>query len=194
MQPTSAEIALSPDFVADLEQYEGMAITLTSGTDDPLTVIENFDLDRFGEITLSAGTQVQPTQIYDPTTELDEIHALQEANAQQPADHRRRLVRRRTRTSTATFRPRSATTATAISTPATISPRTARRSGSAREMTEPIEGVLTFNFGEYKMLVDGTLPIDEATNAGAREDEPEDVGGTADGRELQPPQLLHHLE
>lgn len=63
-RPTSASIALSPDFEANLEQYEGMAIKLTSGTDDPLTVIENFDLGRFGEITVSAGSQVQPTHLF----------------------------------------------------------------------------------------------------------------------------------
>ena len=32
------------------------------------------------------------------------------------------------------------------------------------EMTEAIEGVLRYQFGEYTMLVDGTLPIDPATN------------------------------
>ena len=177
MQPTSAEIALSPDFMADLEQYEGMAITLTSGTDDPLTVIENFDLDRFGEITLSAGTQVQPTQIYDPTTELDEIHALQEANANN------RLI---IDDGSSEQNPDEYTYI-----PASVGDNgngyldagdnfsedgPTLRLGA--EMTEPIEGVLTFSFGDYKMLVDGTLPIDEATNAGAREDEPADVGGT----------------
>ena len=176
MQPTSAEIALSPDFAANLEQYEGMAITLTSGTDDPLTVIQNFDLDRFGEITVAAGTQVQPTQIYDPTTQLDEIHALQQANlnnrltiddgssAQNPDEYR--------------YIPASVgDNGNGYLDAGDDFSEAGPTLRLGAQMTGPIEGVLTFNFGEYKMLVDGTLPIDETTNAGAREDEPADVGG-----------------
>ena len=173
---SSANITLSPDFANSLEQYEGMAIKLTSGTSDPLTVIENFNLDRFGEITVSAGIQVQPTQIYDPTTELDEIHALQQANlnnrltiddgssAQNPDEYR--------------YIPASAgdngNGYLDAGDDFTAAGPTLRL---GTEMTGPIEGVLTFNFGEYKMLVDGTLPIDEATNTGTREEEPADVGG-----------------
>jgi VCBS repeat-containing protein len=173
-QPTSASIALSPDFEANLEQYEAMAITLTSGTDDPLTVIENFDLDRFGEVTVSAGPQVQPTQIYDPNTQLAEIQALQEANA----NNRLTIDDGSSAQNPDEFR---------------YIPASAGDNGNGyldagddfgangptlrlgAEMVGPVEGVLTYSFGEYKMLVDGMLDIDEATNA--RPQEPEDVGG-----------------
>jgi VCBS repeat-containing protein len=176
MQPTSAEITLSPDFVANLEQYEGMAITLMSSGADPLTVIENFNLDRFGEITVAAGPQIQPTQIYDPTTQLDEIHSLQQANL----NNRLTIDDGSSAQNPDEYRYIPASTGDNGNGYLDAGDDFSEDGPTLRlgaEMTGPIEGVLTFNFGEYKMLVDGTLPIDEATNAGAREDEPADVGG-----------------
>jgi VCBS repeat-containing protein len=176
MQPTSAQIALSPDFAANLEQYEGMAITLMSGTDDPLTVIENFNLDRYGEITVAAGTQVQPTQIYDATTQLDDIHALQQANL----NNRLTIDDGSSAQNPDEYRYIPAATGDNGNGYLDAGDDFSEDGPTLRlgaEMTGSIEGVLTYNFGEYKMLVDGTLPIDETTNGLAREDEPTDVGG-----------------
>jgi len=177
-QPSSANITLSPDFLNNFEQYEGMAIRLMSGTDDPLTVIENFNLARFGEVTLSAGTQVQPTQVLDPTTQLDEIHALQQANL----NNRLTIDDGSSLQNPDEFRYVPATAEQGDNGNGYLdagddfsAAGPTLRLGS--ELTGPIEGVLTFNFGEYKMLLDSTLPVDLATNTGTRELEPADVGG-----------------
>jgi VCBS repeat-containing protein len=175
-QPTSASIALSPDFEANLEHYEGMAITLTSGTDDPLTVIENFDLDRFGEITVSAGTQVQPTQIYDPGTQAAEIAALQEANA----NNRLTIDDGSSAQNPDEFRYVPASTGDNGNGYLDAGDDFTENGPTLRlgaEMVGSVEGVLTYSFGEYKMLVDGTLNVDETTNGLARPGEPADVGG-----------------
>ncbi|MCC2612014.1 ExeM/NucH family extracellular endonuclease [Neorhizobium sp. Rsf11] len=175
-QPSSAAITLSPDFAANLEHYEGMAITLASGTDDPLTVIENFDLDRYGEITVSAGSQYQPTQIYDPTTQQEEIQALMEANA----NNRLTLDDGSSAQNPDEFRY----------VPASVGDNgngyldagdTFTEDGPTlrlgAELVGSVDGVLSYSFGEYKMLVDGVLPVDETTNGLARPDAPDDLGG-----------------
>jgi VCBS repeat-containing protein len=175
-QPTSASIALSPDFEANLEQYEGMAITLASGTDDPLTVIENFDLDRFGEITVSAGTQVQPTQIYDPDTQLAEIQALQQANA----NNRLIIDDGSSAQNPNEFRYVPASAGDNGNGYVDAGDNFTENGPTLRlgaELTGSVEGVLTYSFGEYKMLVESTLDIDETTNGLARPQEPADVGG-----------------
>ena len=67
--PTMAEIMLSQS-ASDFEAVEGMRFRLSSGiADEEITVIENFNLDRFGEITVSAGSQTQATQLFDAQTE-----------------------------------------------------------------------------------------------------------------------------
>ena len=78
--PTAAAVLLS-GMVQDFEAIEGMRFTLDSGIDgERITVIENFNLDRFGEITVSAGNQTQPTQLFDAQTEQADVQALWDAN------------------------------------------------------------------------------------------------------------------
>lgn len=176
VQPTSAAITLSPDFAANLEHYEGMAITLMSGTDDPLTVIENFDLDRYGEITVSAGSQIQPTQIYDPTTQQSEIQALQAANA----NNRLTIDDGFSAQNPDEFRYIPASAGDNGNGYLDAGDTFTENGPTLRlgaEITGSVEGVLSYGFGAYKMLVDGVLPVDEATNGAARSDAPEDVGG-----------------
>lgn len=174
--PTAATVELSPEGY-NYEQVEGMRVSVSSGTADPLMVIENFNFDRFGEIVISAGAQYQPTQIYDAQTQADQVAALAEDNAlnrliiddgistQNPDEFE--------------FVPNT--------TPgdngngyldagddfgndgATL------RLGA--EFTAPIEGVITHQFGDYALIPTGQLPIDETTNGGARQDAPADVGG-----------------
>ena len=48
---------------------------------------KRFNLDRFGEITVSAGNQTQPTQLFDAQTEQADVQALMErVGAAEPAD------------------------------------------------------------------------------------------------------------
>ncbi|MGI6247062.1 MAG: ExeM/NucH family extracellular endonuclease [Pseudochelatococcus sp.] len=175
-QPTPATIALSPDFIDDLEQYEGMAVTLTTGTAEPLTIIENYNFDRYGEIVVSAGEQVTPTQIYDPNTQLDEIKALQQANA----NNRFKIDDGNSAQNPDAF-PYAPAAAGDNGNGYLDAGDTFSEAGPTlrlgAQITEPVTGVLTYNFDEYKLLVNGVLAIDEATNGGAREPAPEDVGG-----------------
>lgn len=175
--PTAAGIQLS-QAATNYEQYEGMRISVTSGIENErVTIIENFNFDRFGDITVSAGTQTQATQLYDAQTQADEIAAHIEGNMNN------RLV---------------ITDGTSSQNPDSygyVANTTAGDDGDGilsagddftadgptlrlgAEMNSAIEGVLTYEFGEFKVLVDGTLDIDEATNSGARQDMPDDVGG-----------------
>ncbi len=175
--PTAATVTLDPATVQNFEAIEGMRVSVTSGTTDPLTIIENFNLDRFGEITISAGSQTQPTQLFDAQTEAAEIAALTAANA-----NARLLL----------DDGNSAQNPDAFE----FLPANAGDNGNGfldsgdnfgndgatvrigAELTAPIEGVMGFGFGDYRVIVSERLEIDEATNGGARQDTPDDVGGT----------------
>lgn len=76
--PSVTQITLN--MRANFETYEGMRVELLTGSEDPLTVVTNFNLDRFGEIELAEGNLVQPTQIFDAQTEAGEIAELAAAN------------------------------------------------------------------------------------------------------------------
>lgn len=175
--PPATLILLSPDTAQNYEAYEGMRVSLVTGTSDALTVIENFNLDRYGEIVVSSGIQTQPTQIYDAQTQSAEIAALLEANAnasiiiddgsstQNPDEFQ--------------FLPGGAgdngngyldSGDDFSDTGSTI------RLGA--EITGSVEGVLNFGYDEWRITATETLTIDESTNSGARTDAPEDVGGT----------------
>jgi len=175
--PTAADIQLS-EVATNYEQYEGMRISVTSGIENErVTIIENFNFDRFGDITVSAGTQTQATQLFDAQTQADEISAHIEGNMNN------RLV---ITDGTSSQNPDSygyvANTTAGDDGDGILSAGddfTAEgptlRLGA--EMNSAIDGVLTYEFGEFKVLVDRTLDIDEATNSGARQATPDDVGG-----------------
>lgn len=175
--PDAVLIGLSPDAAQDYEAVEGMRVSISSGTSDALTVIENFNLDRYGEITISAGTQTQPTQLFDAQTQAAEIDALSEANT-----NGRLLL---DDGSTAQnpdvfdFLPGGAGDdgdGVLGSGDDFSDGGTTIRLGA--ELTENVEGVMNFAFGEWRATVTETLALDEATNTGARAATPEDVGGT----------------
>lgn len=175
--PTATEIALSPDTAQNFEAVEGMLVSVSSGTPDPLTVIENFNLDRFGQITISAGIQTQPTQLFDAQTEADEIADLIEANA----NNRLLLDDGNSSQNPDSFE---------------FVPGGAGDNGNGfldagddfgdtgstvrlgSELASNAEGVINFAFGDYQLVVTETLDIDETTNSGARQAAPDDVGGT----------------
>ena len=172
--PTPAELELSPMTTAEqLEALEGMRFTLTSGVEgENITIIENFNFDRFGEITVSAGIQTQPTQLFDAQTEQDQVQELIEDNAANrltiddgaggqnptefgyiandtPGDNGNGIL-----DAEDAFGPDGPTV----------------RLGA--EIDGPTVGVMREAFDEYTMLVEGTLNIDPATNEGARPDSP----------------------
>ncbi|HTV69597.1 MAG TPA: ExeM/NucH family extracellular endonuclease [Rhizobiaceae bacterium] len=174
--PDYANVTLPNATATSLEQFEGMRISLTSGTSDPITVVENFNLARYGEITVSAGNQYQPTQLYDPDTQAAEIAALMEANA---------LNRLIIDDGVSAQNPDAFAYLPAnfgdngngyIDAGDDFSPfGPTLRLGA--EMNGPIEGVLSYGFDAYRMHVDGMLSIDQDTNTGTRTEAPADVGG-----------------
>ncbi|WP_109465620.1 ExeM/NucH family extracellular endonuclease [Albibacillus kandeliae] len=174
--PALSTLTLSTDTPIDYEAYEGMLVEIASAT-DPLTVIENYNLDRYGEIVIATGTQTQPTQLYDAQTQADEIAALTEANTNtrillddgssaenpdafvfipdnNPDDDNGYLDSGDTFTDAGTT----------------------LRLGA--ELNDTVKGVLNYGFDDWRVTVTETLSIDESTNSGAREASPEDVGGS----------------
>ncbi|WP_263620100.1 ExeM/NucH family extracellular endonuclease [Salipiger thiooxidans] len=173
--PTAASILLTPDAAPDYEAVEGMSVSVTTGTSEALTITENYNLDRYGQIRVSAGTQTQPTQLYDAQTEAAEVAALAEANAnaslliddgssaQNPDSFE--------------FLPGGAgdNGNGYLDAGDDFSLSTIRLGA---EITSTVEGVLTYSFDEWTVNASGTVTIDESTNSGARQDTPDDVGGT----------------
>lgn len=169
-------VALTFPFSTSLEAVEGMQVEVTSGGDDPLTVIENFQLGRFGEVVLSEGIQINPTQLFDAQTELEEIQALLAEN------QANRLI---------IDDGNSSQNPTEIAYIANDTPGDNgngifdasddfSQGGTLRigaELDGAIKGVVSFSFGEFKIIPTETLSIDETTNGGAREPNAPDVGG-----------------
>ncbi|MFZ3582817.1 ExeM/NucH family extracellular endonuclease [Loktanella sp. DJP18] len=176
--PTAAGLSLPFGDDATLESVEGMRVSLDTGTPDaPLQVIETFELGRFGEIVVSEGAQFQPTQLYDAQTEAAEIAALQAANAA----NRLTIDDGNSAQNPTSFGyiPNATDGDNGngyLDIGDDLSAGGTLRIGA--EITAPVTGVMTYAFGEYKLVADSILQIDETTNTLAREPAPEDVGGT----------------
>ncbi|MEM1265475.1 MAG: Ig-like domain-containing protein, partial [Pseudomonadota bacterium] len=176
--PAAAAILVGPE-AADYEAVEGMRVSVSSATDDPLTITANFNFDRFGELQISAGNKRQPTQQFDPQDEAAEVAALAEANAnntlllddgvsaQNPTEFRYVPVPEE-------FDNGNGFLDTGDDFGGEDGLGATLRLGT--EITAPIEGVMDFSFGDYKVIPTTLLEIDESTNSGARP-ELEDVGG-----------------
>lgn len=155
--PTVTQITIGMS--ADFEAYESMRVELITGSEDPLSVITNFNLDRFGEVVVAEGNQIQPTQIFDPETQATEIAALRAQNmanrltiddgstAQNPDIYR--LIDSGDGTPLAAGDPLDAQGPTL-------------RLGSE---LSAITGVLDERFGGYRLQADGPLQPISGTNA-----------------------------
>jgi len=183
--PTMAEIMLS-ESASDFEAVEGMRFRLSSGiADEEITVIENFNLDRFGEITVSAGTQTQATQLFDAQTEAAQVAQVIEGNlnnrliiddgqsGQNPDSFE--FIPNLTPGDNGNGILDAGDTFTAEGATLRLGSEITGVTGDAGQ--DDITGVMRFGFGEYRMLIDGQLVIDPTTNEGARPALPEDVGG-----------------
>jgi hypothetical protein len=175
--PTAVNITLDPATTQNFEAVEGMRVSVTSGTTDALTIIENFNLDRFGEITISAGDQTQPTQLFDAQTQAAEVAALTAANA----NARLLLDDGNSAQNPDEFEYLPANSGDNGNGFLDSGDNFGNNGATVRlgaDLTSPVEGVMSFGFGDYRLLVTERLAIDEATNGGARPETPEDVGGT----------------
>ncbi|WP_261385115.1 ExeM/NucH family extracellular endonuclease [Vannielia litorea] len=169
-----ATVSIGPDTVNDWESYEGMYLSVGSATTDPLTITANFNFDRYGEISISAGTPIQPTQLYDAGS--PEAQAAMEDNAnntlllsdgisgQNPDEF--------------IYMPNTGPgdvngngyLDAGDDMDNSISPRL------GTEFTSDVNGVMTYEFGSYALVVDGQLALDEST--ANRPETPDDVGGS----------------
>lgn len=175
--PSVSNLTFPFSLSAELEAVEGMRVSVSSGSSNPLTVIETFNFDRFGEIVLSDGIQIQPTQIYDAQSQSAEIQALIAENAAT------RLI------------IDDGNTAQNPTSFGYIANDTAGDDGDGilsagddftsdgptlrigAELDAPINGVVSYAFGDYRVIPTDTLSFDPATNEGARDSTAPDVGG-----------------
>ena len=176
--PAATLVHVGPDVDAATvyEAVEGMLVDVVSGTEDPLTVITNFNLDRFGEITVSAGTQIQPTQLFDAQTQAAEIADLLAENTAN------RLVIDDgpfgQNPDAFDFIPNTSAGDDGdgiLDRDDDFSQGGTLRIGA--EFTAPVTGIMSESFDIYRVLATETLSIDEETNSGDRESSPADPGG-----------------
>lgn len=165
--PTATQITIGMS--DDFEAYEGMRVEVVTGSSDPLTVIENYNLDRYGQIVVSEGTQTQPTQIYDPETEAGEISMLAAENAA----NRLIIDNSSNEQNPDTYNLVDAGDGTAL----TVGDPIAEDGPTLRLGAEvdSITGIMDYSYGEYRVQVDSPLEIVEGSND--RPTEAPDVGG-----------------
>jgi hypothetical protein len=157
--PTLVDLPVAA--TTDLERYEGMLVRLR----ETLTVTENFNLARFGEVSLSAdGRLFNPTNFIDPTdipsseTENDENNVAAVTAVQTENNLSRILLDDGSNTQN----------------PTTIPYLNANNTLRIGDTTTDLTGVLGYGFGDYRIQPTVT-PTFEQTNP--RTAAPEDVGG-----------------
>jgi predicted extracellular nuclease len=157
--PTALDLPVTA--VSDLERYEGMLVTFP----ETLSVTENFNLARFGQVSLSAdGRLFNPTNFIDPTdipssgTENDENNVAAVTTQQNLNDTRQILLDDGSNSQN----------------PTTIPYLNANNTLRTGDTTTNLTGVLDYGFGDYRIQPTVT-PIFEQTNP--RTAAPEDVGG-----------------
>ena len=174
--PEAVQVSLPGLNQSDLEAFEGMRFELVSSGADPLVVIENFNLDRFGEITVAEGIQTQPTQIFDPETQQTEIQTLIAQNTNE-----RLLLDDGNFDQNPTEFPYLPATVGDDGDGILDAEDTFSAAGPtvrlAAELTTSVQGVLGFGFSEYRLFVDNTIGLDSATNEGSRPQSAPEVGG-----------------
>ncbi|RJE82385.1 ExeM/NucH family extracellular endonuclease [Paracoccus onubensis] len=151
------------------EAYEGMRVQLLTGSEEPLTVVTNFDLDRYGEIQVAEGNLIQPTQIYDAQTQAAEIDALAARNA----------AARLTIDDGSTGQNPDRVTMidSGDGTPLEAGDPLTAEGPTLRLGTQlsGITGIMDERYGGYRVQVDAPLEVIEGT--GERPDNAPDVGG-----------------
>lgn len=165
--PSVTQITLA--MAENFEAYEGMRVQLVTGSDDPLTVVTNFNLDRFGEIQVAEGNLVQPTQIYDAQTQAAEVAELMAYNA---------AARLTIDDSSTAQNPDTVTmidsgdgTPLEAGDPITADGPTLRLGAQLSEVV----GIMDERFGGYRIQVDAPLDVVEGSND--RPATAPDVGG-----------------
>jgi len=151
------------DFIADLEQFEGMGVTIP----DTLFVTEYFNLDRFGEVVLSSDG---PSNEPGTDGRLDQYTDFNEPDVEGFAAYQAEIGKRRI----------VVDDGLTVQNPDPIllgrggNPLSATNILRGGDTVENLSGVLNFSFDEYR--VQPIAPVDfQPTNS--RPETPEDVGG-----------------
>ncbi|MBD2451355.1 ExeM/NucH family extracellular endonuclease [Nostoc sp. FACHB-152] len=154
-------IDLPVNATTDLERYEGMLVTFP----ETLTVTENFNLGRFGEVLLSSEERLfNPTNFIDPTdipsaeTENDENN-IAAVTAQQNANNLRQILL-----------DDGSNTQNPATVPYLNENGTLRVGSTVTNLT----GVLGFGFGSYRLQPTSTPNF---VDSNPRTAAPENVGG-----------------
>lgn len=176
--PTAALIAINPSeglaaAQARFETVEGMLVSVVSGGADPLTVTENYQLGRFGEVEVSSGARIQPTQILDPQDDAAAITALADANLGNHLVIDDAMTAQNPDTLVLVDRGDGQSLSTADNGGVPIGPDGPTLRIGAEFAS--IEGVMGYSFGEYRVMVDG--PLTPVAGSNDRPDGPPDVGG-----------------
>ncbi|EKU98347.1 putative extracellular nuclease [Leptolyngbya sp. PCC 7375] len=151
------------DFIADLEQFEGMRVTIP----DTLFVTEYFNLDRFGEVVLSANDASNA-----PGTDgrLDQYTQFNSPDAAGFAAYQEEIAKRRIVLDDG----QTAQNPDPIILGRGGNPLSSTNTLRGGDTVENLSGVLGFSFDEYR--IQPIAPVDfQPTNP--RPNTPEDVGG-----------------
>lgn len=141
-------ITLPVESLGQWERYEGMLVAFPQ----TLTVTENFDLGRYGELGLSAnGRLFNPTNVVEPGPAALELQERNDRSRIQLDD--------------------ASTRQNPVPLPPYFGPNGTRRAG---DTTQGLTGILSYSFGSYE--VQPTQPVD-FTPVNARRASPADVGG-----------------
>jgi predicted extracellular nuclease len=137
--PAVIDVSLPIANVSDWERYEGMRVRFQQ----TLTVTENFNLARFGELVLADARLIQPTNTIDPN-DVDPAGNTTSGNANVGAI---------TAAQTAVSRSRIILDdASSVQNPATIPYwDTANNTLRVGTTTAGVTGILTFAFSEYRI-------------------------------------------
>ncbi|MEL6716428.1 MAG: nuclease, partial [Planctomycetota bacterium] len=144
----------------------------------PLFVTQNFNLDRWGEYNVSTENKVQPTQLFDAQDEADQVAALRDLNDRNDLMIDNGLNRDIQNPTEYEFIPANVgDNGNGFLDAGDDFSAEGPTFRLGTEIIEPIEGILEFVDGTYKVFANKQIVIDESTNSGARPDTPDDVGG-----------------
>ncbi|PLS67567.1 MAG: hypothetical protein CV045_12870, partial [Cyanobacteria bacterium M5B4] len=159
--PTPATVTLPVTNINDLERFEGMRVTFPQ----TLTVTENFNLARFGELQLSAdGRRFQPTEFIDPNdnprsgTNFTGNSNVAAVTAQQDLNNRRAIILD------------DGLSGQNVATVPFLNSQNTRRVG---DTVTGLTGVLDQRFGTYRVQPTGTVTF---TDTNPRPTTPPNVG------------------
>ncbi|MEL6601083.1 MAG: ExeM/NucH family extracellular endonuclease, partial [Pseudomonadota bacterium] len=176
--PTKATVTLPLISRDILEQYEGMQVQVVTEDGGPLVVTQNFNLDRWGEYNVSSENKIQPTQLFDAQDDPEKVAELADLNDRNDLMIDNGLNRDFQNPTEYEFIPANVgDNGNGFLDAGDTFSEEGPTFRLGTQIIEPIEGIMEFVDGTYKVLANKQIVIDESTNSGDRPDAPADVGG-----------------